>query len=48
MTWDDDLEVYLNAFEKTATAARWPEAQCLIGLARQAIDATPHGHCDRL
>lgn len=45
MTWDDDPEAFLYAFEWTATAAGWPEAQwavvlipCLIGLAQQAVD----------
>lgn len=48
MTKDDDPEAFLNAFERMATVARWPETQwavmlipCLIGPAEQAMDTLP-------
>lgn len=48
MTKADDPEAFINAFERTASAAGWPEFQwamvlisCLIGAAQQAVDTLP-------
>lgn len=48
MKKENDLKVFINAFETMAMAAGWPKAQwsaililCLIGLAQQAVDTLP-------
>lgn len=48
MTTADDLKVFLNTFDGTATVAGWPQdpwasvlIPCLIGLAQQAVSTLP-------
>lgn len=44
MAADDNSQVYLNTFEWSAKAARWPKdqwAMCLVGEAQQTIDIIP-------